>query len=240
MHIHCRVALLIVGWLLVAGGEATAQMFGPRPEGGSISRGMRPSLTTSPATAPDAATGAASTPGLQTARFLRRNRSAQAFVGADTQETTQHFVGSQDAGDAAMVQAAVSDPRSRWAAAAANRQLQAATATPALQTTMYPPRLQVSFSYSAPSAQDLAPVLSQRLAACPECHAIGPIEVSLAGRTAIVRGQVASERDRFLAQQLLLFEPGISSVRNELTVQSPASNRATRRATSAATETPAP
>jgi hypothetical protein len=45
--------------------------------------------------------------------------------------------------------------------------------------------------------------------------------VSVEGATATLRGEVASERDRTLAERLVLFEPGIDSVRNELKVRSP-------------------
>ncbi len=94
---------------------------------------------------------------------------------------------------------------------------------------MNPPQLEISFAYSAPPAEQLPAVLRQRLAECPQLHATSPIEVSLAGRTAIVRGTVASAQDRFLAQQLLLFEPGISAVQNELRIQPAAADRARRR-----------
>jgi osmotically-inducible protein OsmY len=46
-----------------------------------------------------------------------------------------------------------------------------------------------------------------------------PMEVSVQGATATLRGVVASARDREMAELLVRFEPGISTVRNELTVQ---------------------
>jgi hypothetical protein len=97
---------------------------------------------------------------------------------------------------------------------------------------MNPPQLAVSFAYSAPPAEKLPALLHQRLADCPQLHAIGPIEVSMTGRTAIVRGTVASARDQFLAQQLLLFEPGISAVQNELRVQPATPDQQRSKATS--------
>jgi hypothetical protein len=236
MNVNDRVVLLVAGWLLALGGEASAQLFGARTEGTPVSRRVRPSLTTSTANGP-----AATSTGLQGARFLRENRSAKDFVGSDAEATAKHFVGAQEVGDATMVQSAVGDLRSRLATAVANRQLQAAAATPTPNTAMNPPRLEVSFAYSAPSAEELPSVLLQRLTACPEFHPIGPIAVSLAGRTAIVRGTVASARDRFLAQQLLLFEPGISTVKNDLLVQDSASSPTSPGTTSPASpKAPAP
>ena len=45
-----------------------------------------------------------------------------------------------------------------------------------------------------------------------------PITVEMEGRTAVLKGTVESDRARELAERLALLEPGISVVRNELTV----------------------
>jgi hypothetical protein len=45
--------------------------------------------------------------------------------------------------------------------------------------------------------------------------------IDMDGRTAILRGTVATDRDRRLAERLLMLEPGVDSVRNELTVTEP-------------------
>lgn len=225
MNVRGKIALLIGASWLALGAEASAQLFGARSVGTPISR------QASPTTASDS--------GLQGARFLRQNRPAQDFVGADLQGNTQHFVGAARAGQGTVAPSAVSDLRTLAATAAANRQLQAAAATPTSRLTMNPPLLQVDFAYSAPAAK-LPAVLLGRLAVCPEIHATAPIEVSVAGHTAIVRGTVAGERDRFLAQQLLLFEPGILNVQNELTIQPAASHRSPPATTSPAAKTPGP
>ena len=50
------------------------------------------------------------------------------------------------------------------------------------------------------------------------------VEIQLEGRTAVLRGSVATDHDRALAEQLALLEPGISFVRNEIsTTDQPAS-----------------
>jgi len=46
-----------------------------------------------------------------------------------------------------------------------------------------------------------------------------PITVTIEGQTATLRGRVASQEDRMLAEDLALMEPGISQVRNELVVE---------------------
>jgi hypothetical protein len=45
-----------------------------------------------------------------------------------------------------------------------------------------------------------------------------PIEVEVSGRTAILRGSVASDRARVLAARLVLLEPGVDQVDNQLQV----------------------
>ena len=57
-----------------------------------------------------------------------------------------------------------------------------------------------------------------RLNRLPSIRFVGPAEVSMEGRTAVLRGKVASEDDRKLAQALALMEPDVLKVRNELVV----------------------
>jgi len=59
-----------------------------------------------------------------------------------------------------------------------------------------------------------------RLTKLPSIHFVGPASVTLEGRTAILRGMVASTEDRELAEALALMEPDVLKVRNELTVDS--------------------
>jgi hypothetical protein len=58
----------------------------------------------------------------------------------------------------------------------------------------------------------------QRLTKLPGLNVIGPIEVTLEGRTAVLRGTVATEADRELAAGLARLEPEVLDVRNELVV----------------------
>jgi len=61
----------------------------------------------------------------------------------------------------------------------------------------------------------------QRLPKIPGLARIGPIQASLEGRTAVLRGTVASEADRQLAEGLARLEPAVMAVRNELVVGNP-------------------
>ena len=58
----------------------------------------------------------------------------------------------------------------------------------------------------------------ETLARSPQLSGTSRIAVSVAGRTAILQGEVPSAADRELAEILLTFEPGISAIQNELQV----------------------
>ena len=61
---------------------------------------------------------------------------------------------------------------------------------------------------------------SSRLTKIPGMSQLGPIQASLEGRTAVLRGTVATEGDRQLAEGLAMLEPEVLAVRNELVVGS--------------------
>lgn len=60
----------------------------------------------------------------------------------------------------------------------------------------------------------------QRLGRLPGLAIVEPIQVLVEGESVVLRGVVASEGDRQLAADLAKLEPGVSMVRNEITVQS--------------------
>lgn len=60
------------------------------------------------------------------------------------------------------------------------------------------------------------------LAKLPAIRFIGPAQVVMEGRTAILRGTVATEDDRRLAERLAMMQPEILAVKNELQVDSSA------------------
>jgi BON domain len=59
---------------------------------------------------------------------------------------------------------------------------------------------------------------ARRLEKMESISKVGPIEATLEGRTAVLRGMVASEADRQLAEGLAMLEPEVQGVRNELVV----------------------
>jgi hypothetical protein len=85
-------------------------------------------------------------------------------------------------------------------------------------------RIALTLGFTPPSppsgatATRLAAMAERRLPRLPGVTLVGTPQVLMEGRTAVVRGEAASEQDRELVSRLLLLEPGISSVRNEMTV----------------------
>lgn len=152
-------------------------------------------------------------------RFLRGNRSRRDFVGADRTDQ-QGFVGAQQALATGRVRSAVEDlqietvnPRR------INRPL-----TPIPTQGLYYPRLQID---SLASASEINPDLSTRVSVSNSLlkermeRIGGPnVEVSLLNETtAILQGSVESQRIAELLQQILLFEPGVNDVVNQLQVR---------------------
>jgi osmotically-inducible protein OsmY len=82
-------------------------------------------------------------------------------------------------------------------------------------------RTSVELGFQAPAAPTPSAVSSRvqtRIARIPKIQEMGSINVQMEGQTAVLQGQVASAQDRDLVARMLLLEPGISDVRNELTL----------------------
>ncbi len=142
-------------------------------------------------------------------RYLRRNRRGGAFVGADAQEA-KAFVGAAPAATEEQVPPAVGDVRLPRA--------NAGTTVVSKPPRVNDPRLTIGFDVPRAPTVKISEALTLQLKAIPALHPANQIEVLVTGDVATLRGVVASARDRTLAAQLVLFEPGISAVRNDLLV----------------------
>jgi osmotically-inducible protein OsmY len=69
-----------------------------------------------------------------------------------------------------------------------------------------------------PSTADVGARVQTRLTKIPRLRGNGPLTVEMDGRVAVLRGEVASKDDRDLIARVVLLEPGVSDVRNELQV----------------------
>lgn len=148
-------------------------------------------------------------------RYMRGNRQSSNFVGADLNEVSQFF-SNLTGGRGGTGGANVSGPQSNNRGNDFNQQNQ-------MQSNIVPHRLVVSFPYGF-SANPRNPAVTAAASRMITLRALGrlptqgPLSVELQDRTAILRGVVATDHDRALAEQLTLLEPGISQVQNELTV----------------------
>ncbi len=183
---------------------AEAQLFGSRSLGQPLQRSAGP--------------GSSSRAGeLQgSERFVRGNRGRAEFVGSDQREQ-QGFVGSEQARTTGAVVSSVAGLREQTdRSSQINRPLALAKAN-----EMYPPKLQLGFALPARELTELGTHLAEELRGSSRFSEHCRFEVSVEGRTAILRGEVTSARERDLAELVARIEPGISRVRNELLVTQP-------------------
>ncbi len=198
-----------------SGGGGT---FGGTPSGGALglggaAGGSVAGLTTRGDTSAGAVTGSE--------RFLRNNRQAGQFVGADSSDASNAF--SQMAAYSMMSQMARQ-------AGTSNPNRNSGTSSGSAPKA----RVQTTLGFLPPMLRDdrVSATLQQRLAKSSWIEKRGPIRVWMEGRTAVLSGTVATEHDRALAEQVARLEAGVGAVRNDLTTPLPAS--------SPAFETPSP
>ena len=213
MHIHVWLTGGILVASLVAGvPPAQGQLFGKRMFGQTLSRRVGPGNLGSPA---------GDTAGTLTGaeRFVRGNRRAGEFVGINSR-AGQDFVGRDPSAEGGR-SGNVSTSRGRQRTPGAGRR-SGSRLNPRLRPVkpgfMYHPRLDVAFQVDPPPTAWRADQLKSRLEQSLQGFVDQPFEVTVEGRTATLRGVVDSQDSRELAEILATFEPGISQVENQLTV----------------------
>jgi hypothetical protein len=193
-----------------------SSMFGSRSMGTGVTAGQR--TFTGSSLGSQQGFGASSSYGA--------NRQAGDFVGIDT-ENTRRFVGASQTGSRAggstsrggLLQQTGSGggfgQQSRGQSQNGGRGNQPGQTADqdrgAIRCT-----LRVAFDYAPPTPAALSASLTQRLADIPAIHARSPLRVEVQGRTAVLRGAVATEHDRALAEQMIRLEAGIEAVKNEI------------------------
>ncbi len=200
-------SLVVIALVLAMGSVAEAQLFGERPLGETLRRRPGPR---------SASQGGASQGGeLQgNERFLRQNRGRSDFVGPDRRDV-RGFVGVRQARTSGTILSSIAglrQPTDR--SSQINRPLKIPDSD-----EPYLPKLGIGFSVPpAASTNDLELQLTEQLAQSERFSEKCRIEVSVEGRTAILRGEVTSASERDLAELVALIEPGISQVKNALKV----------------------
>ena len=178
-------------------------LFGQRDLGSSIGKRPGPRAT---------AAAGETTPGVIDAnrRFVRGARTANDFVGSNTSaDAAAEFVGGQGIATTAMS-----------SVAGLTEEVRPPLNRPRIvrPTGLYAERLTlIGEAVQQRQTAAVQPPLSEGLLSFTQSHSL-TIEVSLEDHSAILRGAVASERDRQTTQLLVMFEPGIQKVENQLTV----------------------
>jgi hypothetical protein len=161
-------------------------------------------------------------------RFVRGNRQPGQFVGADTSDLSTTIFGSMAEGGGG----AGGGPLAGLANLGASRDGNSAGNRGGRTTGRggggqrrinYSMGLEVGFDYAQPPQTAVSARIEERLAKMTRIRRYGSLRVTMEGRTATIRGAVASAHEREIVGNLVMFEPGVSLVRNELTVGPPAS-----------------
>ena len=63
--------------------------------------------------------------------------------------------------------------------------------------------------------------IQRKFVRIPQVRGSGSVKVEMEGKIAVLQGEVKTQRDRDLIGRMLLLEPGVSDVRNELVVAPP-------------------
>jgi hypothetical protein len=196
------------GSLGSSGARSTSSgMFGSRNMGGGTQAGQR-SLTGGGGGSAQSLDQMNANAGQITGneRFMRGNRQGQ-FVGSDTTDLRNLF--SQ-----------MGQTNGRQGMQGLNNMNQNGPNQPdgggnQRQRIAYTLQRRIAFDVPARAPAALSATLTQRITAiAPNL----PIDVQMVGRIAVLRGTVGSQHARDLAAQVVLLEPGVSSVQNELEV----------------------
>jgi hypothetical protein len=229
--------MLAAAWLLAGGlaqaqtssyysGTTTSGMFGSNQLGGSASSrantGNAGSMTRQGATAGTGGVGGqGATNVAQTARSMAPavtlSQQPGAFVGADTADTgnlRSRQTGAQNRNMSGLGQLQNLFTQSQQQINSQNSQSTGSGTQPQIRIA-----LKLGFQPQPVSAARFQ-AFGTRITQLPGIQWAGPAQVSLEGRTAVLRGKVATEEDRQLVEDLARMEPDVLDVRNELVVDS--------------------
>lgn len=224
--------LFMLVLLIVVPSQAQAQLFGQRSLGQSLGPGSSGGRSGASATrAASSGTSVGNNAGgtIQGAeRFLRENRSTNAFVGADRKDT--NFVGSGQSMGNGTVRAATESLQELGSKKGAKNPPLA----PVAKKGLYYPRLVLDDSFfeaplpTNPSENSAYRPTNRTTARAANWAALqqrlqnqtqGQVTLAFEGSTAILQGVVASQALADRLYWLTSFEPGIDRVENRLEIQ---------------------
>lgn len=242
-----------------SGSVGSSGSFGSRALGQGVTAGQRTmGRGTTGGSAMGGAMGAAGSANVgqidSSERFLRQNRQAGSFVGADSRDNTGYLLGGQ--GNAAGARTGTTAARGMQnfntrgtqnfnRGANVNRGGMGANLFGAMgglgglggmggargQKREVRTALSVAFDHPAIDAGRVTEQISRRLngsepvavTGIQRVRALTPVQAARdSDGSLVLKGTVATERDRALAERLALLEPGVWKVKNEITVSADA------------------
>jgi osmotically-inducible protein OsmY len=171
--------------------------------------------------------------GQTTDQMLRSARGAANFVGADSRDT-RNFLGYQSSTQGTNSSSIYGSGSSLYGSGRSgqsnlygssmygygtNRYGRSGYSSYGRRTTTPRSSMDLGFDYAGAPVEELSTKVAARLTKTSTLHFPAPLQVSVENGTAQLRGSVASEHQRALAEQLALLEPGVRRVDNQLTVE---------------------
>lgn len=214
--------IVALGFVSFSAQDSSAQMFGARNFGGSSLQpqsnpggGNFGGLTGAPGVGGGASsTGGTGTPSGTGYRFMRDSRSTSDFVGSDGSGTRS--VGNVQAGRLiGNLPAALEVVERR-----VPENLLNPPRPPLNRSRMYEPKLDVAFLYAPRPADAINANLQSQINRLALGGRSVQVTTFVDGATVRLEGLVGTEDEKALIGQMVLFEPGISAVENDLKVLS--------------------
>jgi osmotically-inducible protein OsmY len=201
------------------GGTNTSGMFGSRNMGGGTSFGSMGGGTGAGAggAAGNSAAGAALTGG---ERFLEQNRRG-AFVGADSGDTANARGSLTNTRGGMSGLQGMFGNQGMFSQMNRMQQLQGNQNQGRNNQQL---RIRLTMGGATPNVRSAPPAritngFQVRLRRLPALQLVTPIEVVADGPVLVLRGEVASEGDRQMVEDLAMLEPEVTQVRNEIVVR---------------------
>lgn len=141
-------------------------------------------------------------------RFSIDPSASSGFVGRDTEDARQFFDAFQT-GQQNFMESLGIRQRNQQSGTNQNRRPSPIRIT-----------LRVAFDHPTVDPATIGPAAQTQLLRSLQDRIIAP-QVKLNGRTAVLSGRVATEDAKLVAEKLLLLEPGVSAVENQLVVTAP-------------------
>jgi|688.fasta_scaffold28730_6 hypothetical protein len=148
----------------------------------------------------------------QNGRFVRGNRQRGDFVGSNRTDL-KGFVGAGQAVGIGNAPSATSNLRLETSGQRVNRPL-----PPLPKKSMYYPKLVLEDSDTSRREVIRSPEYRTEVQDRLRRSGYPQVQVDWNAGVVVLSGQVASEREREMAETLLSFEPGISEIRNQLLI----------------------